>query len=732
MPSRRRPFRSLVTFLLTAAAVTSLSGAAACSSSDGSPGPQPAGSSSSITLVVNPTGATIQQGSVGPFGVSVGRTNYTGNVDITLTGLPAGVTSTAISTQTTPGVTVILYQLNVASTTAVGTYPVTVRASGSGVTDATGSYTLVVSAAPAGASYVLSVAPTAYTAAPGGTASAVVSLARTNFTGSVNLSITGAPAGVTATFAPQNTTASTSAMTLNVASNVAPGTYAFSVGGVAAGQPDRIVIVTLTVPAAGSYTLASVPASVTLAQGASTTGSINVSRSGGFAGAVAIAVTGLPSGMTATVTPTATTTNAATLAISAGAATPVGTYTLTLTGTTSGLAAVTTTMQVTVTAGGTGGSGNVVYNFSACPAANKPIWLAFQDGNGAWTRVSGSGDVYTFNLAGTRGGVVWVTQASGTNTLVSGLFSSRAELTTTPVVLCGANPTKTVAGTMTGLAAGDQGNISYGNRTATGGLASSAFTLNGVLEGAQDVVGYRQNAATPFVNDRMLLRRDVSVANGGTLGTLDFNGADSFVPATATFTLPNAGTDQIARGMSYLTGSACTTASLYQAAPGTGTTFTMTGVPAARQVATDYHQAFVTAIGTGVNRTVVETFRTLAPRTVTLPAVPANVQVTSLGGPYKRLQTAFTLPAEYSSMGIAYYDAGALHYVTVGSTLAYLGSTAGVVGMPDLSGVNGWNNAWVPAASAAVTTSSYANGSTTNAVCSDNARAVGVQVNGTN
>jgi hypothetical protein len=730
MSARRRPIHSLATFLMTAAAVASMAGAIGCSSSDGSPGPQP-GQSSSITLVVNPTGATIPQGSVGPLGASVGRTNFTGNVDITLAGFPAGVTSTVLSTQTTPGITIGLYQLNVAATTAVGSYPITVRASGSGVTAVTGTYTLVVSAAPAAGSYAISVAPAAYTVIPGGSTGAVVSLARTNFTGPVNLSLTGAPAGVTATFAPQNTTASTSTMTLNVASTVAPGTYTFSVGGVAAGQPDRIALVTLTVPAVGSYTLASVPPTVSLAQGASTTNSINVLRSGGFLGAVAIGVTGTPAGMTAAVTPLATATNAATLAITAGATTPPGTYTLMLTGTASGLAPVTTTVQVTVTTPGPGGSGNVVADFSACPATIKPIWFAFQDGNGAWTRVAGSGDVYTFNIAGARGGMVWVAQASGANTLVIGMFSSRPEITGTPP-FCAAVPTKTVAGIMTGLSAGDQGNISFGGRTATGFLPSTAFTLTGVLEGAQDIVGYRQNGGTPIVNDRVLLRRSVSVANGGTLGSIDFNGVDSFAPATATFTIPNAGSDQIARGMSYLTGSACTTAALYQVGAGTGTSFGLAGVPAARQLATDYHQAFFTAIGTGVTRSVVETFRTLAPRTIMLPAALSNVQVTSLPGPYKRLQTAFSLPGEYGAMGLAYSDAGSQRSVSLVSTLGYLGSTAGVVGMPDLSVVNGWNNAWAPASGSTGTTASFASGSTQGALCGENGRSVTVVVSGTN
>ena len=731
MSAPRRPVRSLAASLMTAATVASLAGAIGCSSSDGSPGPQP-GQSSSITLVVNPTGATIQQGSVGPLGASVGRTNYTGSVDITLTGLPAGVTTTTLSTQTTPGITIHLYQLNVASTTATGTYPITVRASGTGVTAVTGTYTLVVTAAPATGSYTIAVAPTAYSVAPGGSATATVSLARTNFTGSVNLSITGVPAGVTATFAPQNTTASTATMTLNVASTVAPGTYVFSVGGVAAGQPDRIVLVTLTVPAAGSYTLAAVPPTVSLAQGTSTSNSINVQRAGGFLGAVAIAVAGAPAGLTATISPAATTTNAATLSLTAAAATSTGTYTLTLTGTASGLAPVTTTMQVTVTASGTGGSGNVVVNFSACPASNKPIWFAFQDGNGAWTRVAGSGDVYSFNIAGTRSGIVWVTQGPGSSTLVRGEFYSRAEMTSAPPARCAAIPTKTLSGTVAGLSAGSIASVALGGASTTLITAAGGFTLSRVLDGTHDLVGYRENLPHTFVNDRLYIRRDVNVADGGSLGTVDFNGAGSFAPATATFTVSNAGSAQIVRDMKYITGSACTTTpQLWVAAPSTGPTFSMAGVPAAQQRSTDFHRAFFKETGGSVSRTVVETFRALATRTITFAPVPSNVQVSSLGGPYKRLQTAFTLPSDYDSMGLDYFDAGGLHYVMLHATLGYLGSTAAVVGMPDLSGVNGWSNAWMPASSLTVSTSSYAEGATQTTPCGEG-RTVAVQVNGTN
>lgn len=102
----------------------------------------------------------------------------------------------------------------------------------------------------------------------------------------------------------------------------------------------------------GSIQVSVSPATLTLEQG--TTGNVTatLTRGGGFTGAVTLAITGLPQGVTPTVTPaqlTGTTTQAQ-VAVAVAPTVPAGTYTATITATAQGIGSATTTYQLTVTA----------------------------------------------------------------------------------------------------------------------------------------------------------------------------------------------------------------------------------------------------------------------------------------------------------------------------------------------------------------------------------------------
>ena len=100
------------------------------------------------------------------------------------------------------------------------------------------------------ANFALSAAPGTVSASQG--ASATTTITETpsgGFTGSVALSASGLPSGVSAAFSPTSTT-STSTLTLNVASTAATGTYAITVTGTS-GTLSHTATVNLTVLAAG-------------------------------------------------------------------------------------------------------------------------------------------------------------------------------------------------------------------------------------------------------------------------------------------------------------------------------------------------------------------------------------------------------------------------------------------------------------------------------------------------
>ncbi len=96
-----------------------------------------------------------------------------------------------------------------------------------------------------------------------------------------------------------------------------------------------------------SYTLSAAPNKLSVAQGASTTTTIDVAPSGGFAGNVAFGISGLQGGVTATFAPVSSSASTQ-LTLAAGSSAVTGLSVMTITGT-SGTLSANTTLALTVT-----------------------------------------------------------------------------------------------------------------------------------------------------------------------------------------------------------------------------------------------------------------------------------------------------------------------------------------------------------------------------------------------
>src|SRR5271165_4656249 len=152
----------------------------------------------------------------------------------------------------------------------------------------------------------LTAAPAAITIAPGaGGTSKVTATLSNGFNAAIALSVSGLPSGVTASLSPASFVApgsGASTVTLTAASTAAPGTYNIAISAPGTAQSTTATLsVTVSVP--GSMTLTASPAAVTLAAGASGTTKVTSTLSNGFNAAVALSVTGLPSGVTASLSP---------------------------------------------------------------------------------------------------------------------------------------------------------------------------------------------------------------------------------------------------------------------------------------------------------------------------------------------------------------------------------------------------------------------------------------------
>ncbi len=170
------------------------------------------------------------------------------------------------------------------------------------------------------------------------------------FNGSVTLAVSGLPSGVTASFTA-GSAANTQILALKASSTAtAGGPVSITVTGTS-GSLTATTSIALTVQALPpGFTLTASPGTLSVGQGSSAVSTITVTDVGGFSGAVTLAASNLPSGVTATFgAGAAAGTQVVTLAVSA--TTPTGTTSVTVTGTgTSGAQTLTasTTIELTV------------------------------------------------------------------------------------------------------------------------------------------------------------------------------------------------------------------------------------------------------------------------------------------------------------------------------------------------------------------------------------------------
>ena len=206
--------------------------------------------------------------------------------------------------------------------------------------------------------YALSSSPSSLSIAQGGQGTTTITITPVNgFSGSVSLSASGLPNGVTASFNP-NPATSTSTLTLSASGTAAAGT-AVTVTGTSSGLM-RTTTLTVTVIITPSYTLSASPSSLSLVQGSEGTSTIVVTPLYGFSASVALSASGLPSGITAGFNPNPAT-STSTLTLTASGTATLGTSTVAITGT-SGSLIETTTVTPTVTR--SPAQENVIFSFN--------------------------------------------------------------------------------------------------------------------------------------------------------------------------------------------------------------------------------------------------------------------------------------------------------------------------------------------------------------------------------
>jgi hypothetical protein len=671
--TRRAASRAVIAMLLSTALAT-------CGGGADNAGLTPDGRGGAWNVVVSPTALTIVQGQTATATVSIVG-NAKGTVSLSLGVMPDSVTATLGSPALASSSATSTLSIRVAFKAGIGPYsfdvhgktgndssavsiPITVTAAPGMTVTRAGSGSGTVTSDPAG----INCGSLCNTQFPVGTS---VTLSATPAAGSVFASWAGACTGaaLTCTFTPASNTSNSVTATFNT-----------------------------TAPGIG---IAVSPTPVSVQQGTSANATVTITRNNGFANPVAI-TTSAASGLTVTPNPASVTGTTSALTISAAGTLPVGNYPVTITATASGVTQQTVTLPVQVMPASQGAA--ITFNFANCETSETPVWLAVQSGTGPWTRVTATNNAFTFT-PGATGAVAYVTQDGPTN-LTQVLYASAAEFTSLAIAgFCtysAPTGTKRLNGTFV-----NTGTLSLGNRPKLiiGGATfaktsdfTQAFTFTNAPKGTRDLIGTRQPPSSSINSNRMIVRRSTNYPDNAAVPLLDFGGAESFLPASATVTISNfPDTTSIEVSLVTANGSSAPYFSgIGNPGQAGGSRALFQGLPDTLLLPGDFH-AISMAGGSGTSfRFVQLVAHSVSAKTTAFgPQLGTVTKPTTIGTtPYLRLRAQVPTQSTYTSAAALDLDQNNTA-VSVVMTAAYLSSTptTWTLDVPDLSSA-GYDATW--------------------------------------
>jgi serine protease len=335
---------------------------------------------------------------------------------------------------------------------------------------------------------------------------------------SVSLSVTGTPAGATASLSPTSVTSGNASTLTFGAGTAAVGTYTLTITGTASSTTHSTTVsITISPQATPDFTIALSPGSASVAAGSSASYSVTTAAVNGSTQSIALSISGLPSGVSGSFSPaTVTAGSTATLTLSTTAAAAAGTTTFTVTGT----SATTThaaSASITVTTGGpaTLSDGVPVSNISGA-SGSQQFWVM---------NVPAGKDTLTVSISGGTGDAdLYVRFGSQPTTAV---FDCRP-------FISGNNETCTV----NAPAAGSyfvmiRGFSAYSGVTLTARTATTTVLVSGVpVTGINGASGSQQFWKLPVPAGKTSL----TVTTSGGTGDADLYVRFGAKPTTTTFT----------------------------------------------------------------------------------------------------------------------------------------------------------------------------------------------------
>jgi subtilase family serine protease len=192
----------------------------------------PTSTSPTFTISASPSALSVAQGAAGSTTISTTALNgFSSSIGLTATGQPTGVT-VVFGTNPINGSGSSSMSVTVASTTVVGTYPITVTGTGGGVTQST-TVSLTVTSTSQNPTFTLSASPTSQTVARSASGSyTITTTVAGGFNSAIALSASGEGSSNSVTFSPTSISApgsGTSTMTVKVGSRASTGTRTITI-----------------------------------------------------------------------------------------------------------------------------------------------------------------------------------------------------------------------------------------------------------------------------------------------------------------------------------------------------------------------------------------------------------------------------------------------------------------------------------------------------------------------
>ncbi|MGA7830605.1 MAG: protease pro-enzyme activation domain-containing protein [Terracidiphilus sp.] len=280
--------------------------------------------SARFQLLASPNNLNVNPGTAGITTISVNDMNgFNGLVNLSISGLPSGVTAT-FAPSSTNGISQLI--LNVSSSAVHGEYGLTISGSSGTITTTT---TLALTINAPGFSIQSYSAAYLYPGTSTGVYLPITDYA--GFNGSVEFAVTSSlPAGVTASWSSNPLSTGSELLTLSASSSTVPVQTWVTVTGTS-GAMSSTTTFGLSVNAP-YYSLIVSPNPLTTVQGGAAKATVSVVPLGGFTGSVTLSATNLPAGVTATFTPNSTTV-ASTLTLHTSNSTAPGVTNISITGT---------------------------------------------------------------------------------------------------------------------------------------------------------------------------------------------------------------------------------------------------------------------------------------------------------------------------------------------------------------------------------------------------------------